>query len=92
VRLSDDLVIGLVLGLLLGLLAGPALRSWLTWREWLSASRDSDRASREADLMTGLLERMDAEHRSSPRSGSPERGAASRVHGSTFRDRWQPQR
>jgi hypothetical protein len=50
--LSGDLVVGFVLGLLLGLLVGPLLRSWLSWREWTDASR-------EADLMADVLDRMD---------------------------------
>lgn len=85
-------MIGLVLGFLIGLLAAPALRSWASWREWVDASREADRAARESDLFTEMLELMDAEHRSSLRSDPRDHGAASRVHGSTSRDRWQPQR
>lgn len=50
---STDLLIGLVLGSFLGLLLGPLLRLWLSWREWVSASR-------EADLLGDVLERMEA--------------------------------
>jgi hypothetical protein len=49
---SGDLLIGLILGLFLGLLVGPLVRSWLSWREWVSASR-------EADLLGDVLDRMD---------------------------------
>jgi hypothetical protein len=91
-RFSDELVIGLVLGLLVGLLIAPALRSWASWGEWVDASREANRAARESDLFTEVLGLMDAEHRSPPRSQAQDQGAASRVHGSTFRDRWQPQR
>jgi hypothetical protein len=51
---SEDLLIGLIVGFFLGLLVGPLLRSWLEWREWV-------RASREADLLGHVLERMDAD-------------------------------
>jgi len=54
VAVSGDLVTGLVLGILLGLLLGRLLRSWLGWHEWVSASR-------EADLMGNVLERMDVD-------------------------------
>ena len=50
---SSDLLIGLVLGSLVGLLLGPLLRAWLSWREWVSASR-------EANLLGDVLERMEA--------------------------------
>lgn len=50
---SEDLLIGLVLGSLVGLLLGPLLRAWLSWREWVSASR-------EANLLGDVLERMEA--------------------------------
>lgn len=49
---SGDLLIGLILGLFLGLLVGPVLRSWLSWREWVSASRESD-------LLGDVLDRME---------------------------------
>jgi hypothetical protein len=50
---SSDLLIGLVFGSLVGLLLGPLLRAWLSWREWVSASR-------EANLLGDVLERMEA--------------------------------
>ncbi|MGH2673546.1 MAG: hypothetical protein ACRDHC_11270 [Actinomycetota bacterium] len=50
---SEDLLIGLVLGSFVGLLLGPLLRAWLSWREWVSASR-------EANLLGDVLERMEA--------------------------------
>jgi hypothetical protein len=50
--LSSDLLVGLGLGLFLGLLVSPVIRSWLTWREWVSASR-------EADLVADVLDRME---------------------------------
>jgi hypothetical protein len=53
-ELSGELVIGALLGFLLGVLVGPLMRSWLAWREWASASR-------EADLIEDVLERMDAD-------------------------------
>jgi hypothetical protein len=42
---------GLVIGILVGLLLGPALRSWLAWREYVEASR-------EARLHEEILRRM----------------------------------
>jgi hypothetical protein len=45
---------GLIVGGGLGLLAGPAIRSWLAYREW-------EDASREADVADRLLERMEAD-------------------------------
>jgi len=45
---------GLMVGGGLGLLAGPAIRSWLAYREW-------EDASREADVADRLLERMEAD-------------------------------
>jgi hypothetical protein len=89
---SDDLVIGLVLGFLFGLLAGPALRSWVSWREWLSASRDADRAAREDDLIAEILELMAVDDRSPGRSGAPGDSAGSTGNGRTFQERWQRQR
>ena len=53
--LTGDLAVGLTLGFLLGLLVGPAIRSWLIWREWTSASRDADalRAAQEPTYVGG---------------------------------------
>jgi len=51
---SSDLLIGFVVGSFVGLLLGPLLRLWLSWREWVSASR-------EADLLGHVLERMEAD-------------------------------
>jgi hypothetical protein len=42
---------GLVIGILVGLLVGPALRSWLVWREYVEAGR-------EARLHEEILRRM----------------------------------
>lgn len=50
---SSDLFIGLILGCFVGLLLGPLLRAWLSWREWVTASR-------EAQLLGDVLERMEA--------------------------------
>jgi hypothetical protein len=51
---SDGFLVGLLVGGGLGLLAGPAIRSWLAFRE-------CEHASREADLADRLLERMEAD-------------------------------
>lgn len=47
---------GLLIGFILGLLIGPLLRSWLTWREYVEASR-------EAQLTEDVLRRMSASGR-----------------------------
>jgi hypothetical protein len=60
IALSADLLIGLVLGVCVGTAVSPLLRAWLTWREWLEASR-------EAELMGDVLQRMDADEGRSPR-------------------------
>lgn len=50
--LSPDLFVGLGFGLILGLLVGPVVRSLLIWREYTSASR-------EANLVSDVLDRME---------------------------------
>lgn len=68
---SADLFVGLGLGLVLGLLIGPVVRSWLIWREWVSASR-------EANLVADVLDRMEVTPwpRLEPGTKSPERKAS----------------
>jgi hypothetical protein len=68
--LSPDLFVGLGFGLILGLLIGPVVRSWLIWREWVSASR-------EANLVSDVLDRMEVAPWPRPEPGArvPE-GAA----------------
>jgi hypothetical protein len=43
---------GVVLGALVGIFLGPLIRYWITWREWLDASR-------EARLTEDVLKLMD---------------------------------
>jgi len=50
--LTPDLFVGLGFGLVLGLLIGPVVRSLLVWREYTSASR-------EANLVADVLDRME---------------------------------
>jgi hypothetical protein len=69
-------VIGLIVGGGLGLLAGPAIRSWLAFREW-------DDASREADLADRLLERIEADAARFEERTDP--------HGTTAGTAWRPQ-
>jgi hypothetical protein len=52
---------GLLLGILIGLALGPLIRSWITWREYVEASR-------EARLHDEVLRAM------SPPSDKPTRG------------------
>lgn len=35
------MVTGLIVGFVLGLLVGPILRSWLTWKQYVEASREA---------------------------------------------------
>ncbi|MGH2654044.1 MAG: hypothetical protein ACRDHV_06805 [Actinomycetota bacterium] len=49
---------GLVIGILVGLLVGPALRSWLAWREYVEAGR-------EARLHEEIMRRMGPDRPSS---------------------------
>jgi hypothetical protein len=55
---TGDLVVGLLIGLVVGVFAGPALRSWLTLREWAAASR-------QAQLSDRLLNRLRLDARES---------------------------
>jgi hypothetical protein len=45
------MLIGLLLGIVIGLVLSPLLRSWLTWRQYVAASR-------EARLADDVLHRM----------------------------------
>lgn len=69
--LSPDLYVGLGFGLVLGLLIGPVVRSWLIWREWVTASR-------EANLVSDVLDRMEVAPwpRLEPGARTPARDAA----------------
>jgi hypothetical protein len=72
----DGFLVGLLVGGCLGLLAGPAIRSWLAFREWQDASR-------EADLTDRLLERMEAEAARFEERADPDRTTAGTA--------WRPQ-
>ncbi len=61
---SGEFVSGLILGILLGLVLGPILRLWLTWHDWVSASR-------QARLTEDVLKRMDEGPRGPRRDGVP---------------------
>lgn len=76
VAFSGNLLIGLILGLFLGLLVGPLIRAWLSWQEWVSASRAADLGtSRDADVFRDLVNRFDVD--GSPAHGNPEAQDAS---------------
>jgi glucose-6-phosphate-specific signal transduction histidine kinase len=51
-----DFIAGLLLGVGIGVLVGPAVRSWLTQREWAEASR-------RARLTDRVLTRMEEDAR-----------------------------
>jgi len=74
--LTPDLFVGLGFGLVLGLLIGPVVRSWLIWREYTSASR-------EANLVADVLDRMDVAP--SPRS-EPDERATDAAHPGTWQN------
>lgn len=67
---------GLLVGVGLGLLVGPAIRSWLAYREW-------EDASREADVADRLLERLEADAARFEERTEPDRRTAGAA--------WRPQ-
>jgi hypothetical protein len=73
-----DFVAGLVIGVAVGFLVGPAVRSWMAWREWTEASR-------QARLTDEVLARMDEadEERveGDPGAGPTSRPGSSRSNG-----------
>jgi hypothetical protein len=74
--LSPDLFVGLGFGLVLGLLIGPVVRSWLIWREWVSASR-------EANLVADVLDRMEVAPSPQP---EPDEKATDAAHPGTWQN------
>jgi hypothetical protein len=74
--LTPDLFVGLGFGLVLGLLIGPVVRSWLIWREWVSASR-------EANLVADVLDRMEVAP--SPQA-EPDEKATDAAHPGTWQN------
>jgi uncharacterized protein YneF (UPF0154 family) len=64
------MLIGLLLGIVIGLVLGPLLRSWLTWRQYVEASR-------EARLHEDAL-RLMVQARSDDRTGESQRPIRSR--------------
>lgn len=46
------MLIGLLIGIVIGLVIGPVLRSWLTWREYVEASREAQLHERILRLMS----------------------------------------
>jgi hypothetical protein len=65
-----DFVAGLVIGGAGGFLVGPAVRSWIAWREWSDASR-------QARLTDEVLARMD-ETAEEGLEGDPSSGPSAR--------------
>jgi hypothetical protein len=57
---------GLVLGVFLGVVLGPVIRLWLSWHQWVEASR-------EARLTEDVLKRIDARPWRLPREKRPAR-------------------
>lgn len=62
-----DFLVGLIVGACLGFLIGPALRSWLSYREWAAASR-------QERLVDELVSRMenDVEHDAEDAPSDPD--------------------
>ncbi len=59
------MLLGLIVGIAIGLLLGPALRSWLVWREHVDADR-------EARLHEEILRRLAQPSADEPsRTGRP---------------------
>jgi hypothetical protein len=51
---------GLLIGFVVGLVIGPVIRSWLTWREYMDASREArlhEQALRRMSLPSSSDER-----------------------------------
>jgi hypothetical protein len=59
-------IAGLLVGIGIGFLLGPAVRSWLAFREWADASRQA----RLADDILSRMER-DARHRAADEPAEP---------------------
>jgi hypothetical protein len=55
---------GLLLGILIGLALGPLLRSWITWREYVEASRE---AKLHEEVLRAMSEPLPPERRPRPR-------------------------
>ncbi|HYZ11403.1 MAG TPA: hypothetical protein VE962_05865 [Actinomycetota bacterium] len=61
------MLVGLIVGIAIGLLLGPALRSWVVWREHVEADR-------EARLHEEILRRLAPPAGDPSRPGHPLRG------------------
>lgn len=66
--IPGDLLIGLIVGSFLGFLVSPLIRAWLSWREWVSASREADSGpTRDADVFADLVNGIDVDALPVPR-------------------------
>jgi hypothetical protein len=63
------MLIGLLLGIVIGMVLGPLIRSWLTWRQYLDASRE---ARLQEDVLR-LMVRPGSDERRSGGSSQPMR-------------------
>jgi hypothetical protein len=66
-----DFVVGLIVGACLGFLIGPALRSWLSYREWAEASR-------QERLVDQLVTRMESDVKRDGEEAPPDPDETSR--------------
>jgi ADP-ribosylglycohydrolase len=66
-----DFVVGLIVGACLGFLIGPALRSWLSYREWAEASR-------QERLVDQLVTRMESDGERDDEEAPPDPDQTSR--------------
>jgi len=64
VHANADLFVGILIGVAVGLLAGPVLRAWLTYVEWMETSR-------EARLTEALIDRLDRDLDELPEANGP---------------------
>jgi hypothetical protein len=47
------LVLGILIGIVIGLVVGPSIRSWISWREYVDASREARLHEEILRLMSG---------------------------------------
>jgi hypothetical protein len=46
-------VLGILIGIVIGLAVGPSIRSWISWREYVEASREARLHEEILRLMSG---------------------------------------
>jgi hypothetical protein len=62
-------VVGILIGIVIGLAVGPSIRSWISWREYVDASREARLHEEILRLMSGSTADRDSGDRSRPPLG-----------------------